>query len=45
MEQELQLDEINQIKDIENKLIIMENDIRNFELNFHKKNQKKVDSI
>lgn len=36
-------DDIIKIKEIENKFIILENDIFNFELNFHKiKNQKKM---
>ena len=34
-------DDIIKIKEIENKFIILENDIFNFELNFHKKKKKK----
>ena len=39
-------DDIIKIKEIENKFIILENDIFNFELNFHKiKNQKKMGGV
>ena len=45
MEQEYQSEEINTIKDLENKLTTIENNIFHFEQNFHKKNQKKIDNI
>ena len=43
--QYLQSDELNQIKETQNRLSIIENDIINFETNFHKiKHQKKGDN-
>ena len=45
MSQNMLSDELTQIKDNENKLSTIENDIFNFELNFHKQKNKKPENV
>ena len=45
MSQNILSDELTQIKDNENKLSTIENDIFNFELNFHKQKNKKPENV
>ena len=43
--QNILLDELTEVKDNENKLSTIENDIFNFELNFHKQKNKKQENV